>query len=87
MKINPLFLQYSKGDVAQLEEHHNGIVGVVGSNPIISSFFLYFIPRWCNGSTEVFGTFSWSSNLYRGTSFAAGLKPVVERFFAGFLAK
>lgn len=67
MKINPLFLQYSKGDVAQLEEHHNGIVGVVGSNPIISSFFLYFIPRWCNGSTEVFGTFSWSSNLYRGT--------------------
>ena len=82
MKINPLFLQYSKGDVAQLEEHHNGIVGVVGSNPIISRS-----PRWCNGSTEVFGTFSWSSNLYRGTSFAAGLKPVVERFFAGFLAK
>lgn len=27
------------GDVAQLEEHHNGIVGVVGSNPIISIFF------------------------------------------------
>ena len=20
---------------------------------------------WCNGSTEVFGAFSWSSNLYR----------------------
>lgn len=27
------------GDVAQLGEHHNGIVGVVGSNPIISIFF------------------------------------------------
>ena len=44
MKINPLFLQYSKGDVAQLEEHHNGIVGVVGSNPIISSFFYISFP-------------------------------------------
>ena len=28
------------GDVAQLEEHHNGIVGVVSSNLIVS-IFLY----------------------------------------------
>ena len=26
------------GDVAQLEEHHNGIVGVVSSNLIVSIF-------------------------------------------------
>ena len=32
-----MLVEYFLGDVAQLEEHHNGIVGVVGSNPIIST--------------------------------------------------
>ena len=32
-----MWFEYFFGDVAQLEEHHNGIVGVVGSNPIIST--------------------------------------------------
>ncbi len=30
------------GVVAQLEEHHNGIVGVVGSNPINSTIDFLF---------------------------------------------
>ena len=34
---NPSLSAEIFGDVAQLEEHHNGIVGVVGSNPIIST--------------------------------------------------
>ena len=58
-----------------------------GSSVRTRSSPFFFIPRWCNGSTEVFGTFSWSSNLYRGTSFAAGLKPVVERFFCRIFGK
>lgn len=40
---------YSDGVVAQLEEHHNGIVGVVGSNPInstIGSFELAEVVKW-----------------------------------------
>ena len=36
-KNRQAFKEYLIGDVAQLEEHHNGIVGVVGSNPIIST--------------------------------------------------
>lgn len=36
-KIATVLFEYFFGDVAQLEEHHNGIVGVVGSNPIIST--------------------------------------------------
>ena len=56
------------GDVAQLEEHHNGIVGVVGSNPIISIFLEFKnIPWWCNGSTDDFGSSSRGSNPCRGT--------------------
>ena len=31
----------SDGVVAQLEEHHNGIVGVVGSNPINSTILIF----------------------------------------------
>lgn len=36
--INVVIKKQFYGDVAQLEEHHNGIVGVVGSNPIISIY-------------------------------------------------
>ena len=34
-------LCWVSGDVAQLGEHHNGIVGVVGSIPIISTDPIY----------------------------------------------
>jgi hypothetical protein len=41
------------GVVAQLVEHHNGIVGVRGSNPLGSTnlFFIQPLPAWprCNG--------------------------------------
>ena len=35
-----------KGDVAHLEEHHNGIVGVVGSNPINSTIDFEPTLKW-----------------------------------------
>ena len=41
----PTFHLRSAGVVAQLVEHHNGIVGVRGSNPLGSTSLKYFSPR------------------------------------------
>ena len=37
-----VFLSFGNGDVAQLVEHHNGIVGVRGSTPLVSTTLKIF---------------------------------------------
>ena len=46
--------QNSYGVLAQLVEHHNGIVGVRGSNPLGSTnLSIQFVPTWVSGALAI----------------------------------